>query len=166
MHEAAKYLKKREWSMGNGQCPDCCGVPASWYGHPLHMKTNSIGHEAACTLAAALRGLGESPLMKGDFTSAVEYEHYISDEGFYGVRPKTAEGCPRYKEQMARLSAIWQEANVARIECSKPPQGAFRSCAGCSGSGSVYAWRNGAMTLVPCEGCNRPNLNSTAPPAA
>lgn len=98
MQEAAKYLKRREWSMGNGQCPECCGVPASWHGkHPLHMDAASIGHEANCQLAAALRNAGEAPLMKGMFISNVEYEQYISDDGCFGVRPKTTEGCQRYR---------------------------------------------------------------------
>lgn len=85
-------MKKLEWSMGNGQCPECCGVPASWHGQPGHMTTDTIGHEAECPLAAALRDAGETPLMKGDFTSNVEFEHYISESGFFGTRPKTEHG--------------------------------------------------------------------------
>jgi len=64
---AVKYLKDKEWSMGNGQCPECCGVPESWYGHPCHLKAETIGHKADCPLAASLRDLGDTPLMIGDF---------------------------------------------------------------------------------------------------
>jgi hypothetical protein len=110
VQRAVDYLKSKEWSMGNGQCPDCYGVPASWHGHPLHMKADGVGHEADCTLAAALRDLGDKPLMKGEFTSAVEFEHYISESGIYVTRPKTAEGCPRHKAEMQRLQQIWLAA--------------------------------------------------------
>lgn len=69
MNKSTEYLKKHEWSMGNGQCPECCGVPASWHGHPCHMTAETIGHEADCSLAAALRDAGETPLMKGSASS-------------------------------------------------------------------------------------------------
>ena len=115
MQEATKYLRKREWSMGNGQCPDCEGVPASWHGHPLHIKTGSIGHKPGCKLAAALRELGEKPLMKGEFTSDVEYEHYISEQGIYGTRPKTAEGCPRYRAPAERTQRAFDTAVLAAL---------------------------------------------------
>lgn len=62
------YLKKLEWSMGNGQCPECCGVPPSWYGHPCHRTYGSIGHHKGCKLAASLKELGDSPLMMGEYT--------------------------------------------------------------------------------------------------
>lgn len=104
------YLKKREWSMGNGQCPDCEGVPPSWHGHSLHMDAGSIGHEPDCPLAASLRELGVTPLMKGEFTSDIEYEHFISDEGFYGTRPKTEGGCPRYRKAADELQKILLDA--------------------------------------------------------
>ena len=115
MQEATKYLRKREWSMGNGQCPDCHGVPQSWYGHPLHMEPGSIGHERGCALAAALRGLGDTPLMKGEFTSSLEYENYISDEGFYGTRPKTADGCPRSSCRCRHPSAHHRHRGAAAM---------------------------------------------------
>jgi len=94
-----EYLQKREWSMGNGQCPECYGVPESWHGHPCYMDAKTIGHEKGCKLAESLRDLGETPLMKGDFKTEKEYEHFISDNGFFGTRLKTKTGCPRYKER-------------------------------------------------------------------
>lgn len=115
MSDAATYLRKREWSMGNGQCPDCHGVPASWHGHPCHMTAESIGHEKKCDLAAALVALGEKPLMKGEFTSDVEYEHYISEIGIYGTRPKTANGCPRYRSATEKMQQAWREAILAAV---------------------------------------------------
>jgi len=93
-----KYLKEREWSMGNGQCPECCGVPESWHGHPCFLTTENIGHEHNCKLAEALKELGENPLMKGDFVSDVEFENYFTESGFFSTRKKTAEGCPKYKK--------------------------------------------------------------------
>ena len=68
---------KKEWSMGNGQCPECCGVPPSWYGHPCHRKASSIGHERKCSLAAAI----PSALYRGqwtvpdDFVMPLRYQH-------------------------------------------------------------------------------------------
>ena len=76
---AIKYLKGKEWSMGNGQCPDCCGVPASWHGHPNYMTPETIGHKEDCTLADSLSELGESPLFIGEFKSDKEYEDFISE---------------------------------------------------------------------------------------
>jgi hypothetical protein len=93
-----QYLKKREWSMGNGQCQECCGVPASWHGHPCYLTTENIGHELDCPLAMLLKELGENPLMKGDFVSDVEFENYITESGFFSTRKKTANGCPKYKK--------------------------------------------------------------------
>ena len=102
-NNAVKFLRNKEWSMGNGQCPECCGVPASWHGHPCHMTTEGIGHEANCSLAAALVAVGDTPLMKGTFKSNAEFEHYISDGGFFGTRPKTAKGCPKYQAWSRKL---------------------------------------------------------------
>ena len=110
MNAALQYLKSREWSMGNGQCPDCCGVPASWHGHPLYMTAEKIGHQAECNLAVALLQLGETPLMKGAFKSNAKFEHYISETGFYGTRLKTADGCPRYKAEAEKMREAWDEA--------------------------------------------------------
>jgi hypothetical protein len=109
MSEALDYLKKEEWSMGNGQCPKCCGVHAGWHGHPCYMTTEKIGHKPDCPLAGAIKSAGGSPLMQGDFKSEVEYEHFISETGLYGTRPKTPEGCPRYAAEMARFRAVYDD---------------------------------------------------------
>lgn len=115
MNKATEYLKKQEWSMGNGQCPECCGVPASWHGHPLHMTTETIGHEENCSLAAALRDAGEAPLMKGYFTSEVEFEHFISESGFFGTRPKTECGCPRYRAYDEKIKKEFDSALLSAM---------------------------------------------------
>lgn len=115
MNKTTEYLKKMEWSMGNGQCPECCGVPASWHGHPCHMTTENIGHEADCSLAAALRDAGEAPLMKGDFTSNMEFEHYITESGFFGTRPKTEEGCPRYRAYAEKIQRDFDSAMLSAM---------------------------------------------------
>ena len=96
-NEAVKYLLKKEWSMGNGQCPDCYGVPARWHGHPLHLTSETIGHKKDCPLAASLVALGQTPLMIGDFKTALVYESYITDGGFLSTRPKTPDGCPKIR---------------------------------------------------------------------
>uniref|UniRef100_A0A6M3L007 Uncharacterized protein n=1 Tax=viral metagenome TaxID=1070528 RepID=A0A6M3L007_9ZZZZ len=42
-----------EWSMGNGQCPDCGGVrpDAGWW-------TNTVGHKTDCCRAKLMESLG------------------------------------------------------------------------------------------------------------
>lgn len=72
MKPALRYLKRKEWSMGNGQCPDCYGVSTEWLGHPLHMTPDSIGHKQGCPLAAAIAELGVAPVMIGSFVPAEE----------------------------------------------------------------------------------------------
>lgn len=66
MNIAKRYLQKLEWSMGNGQCPECCGVPKGW----RLTEPEDMGHKADCNLAAALRDLGDTPLMIGDLDGA------------------------------------------------------------------------------------------------
>lgn len=98
-----KYLKKQEWSMGNGQCPECCGVSPDWIGHPLHLDGNTIGHENGCQLAQSLASLGVEPLMKGDFISDTVYECYITEDGFFSTRPKTKDGCPKIAAENKKI---------------------------------------------------------------
>lgn len=61
-------LLRTEWSMGNGQCPECYGCPESWFGHPLHKTSDTIGHETDCAMAKAIIQLGGKPLMLGEFS--------------------------------------------------------------------------------------------------
>ncbi len=88
MDRSLKYFKDKEWSMGNGQCPDCCGVPKDWLGHPNYLTSKNIGHKHSCKLAQCLKELGGNPLMIGDFKDLVIYEIYITDDGFYSTRIK------------------------------------------------------------------------------
>lgn len=74
MNNTLKHLKEKEWSMGNGQCPECYGVPESWLGHINHLTFDTIGHKKDCVLVACLRELGEAPLIKGEFKGEAEYE--------------------------------------------------------------------------------------------
>lgn len=78
---ALDYLLKQEWSMGNGQCPECCGVPESWHGHPLHMTPDTIGHQKKCKLAASIKELGGTPLMIGDFKSTKVFKYEWGEGG-------------------------------------------------------------------------------------
>ena len=94
---AREYLRKREWSMGNGQCPECCGVSPDWLGHPLHLDSSTIGHKPACPLAASLASLGAHPLMLGDFASDAVFECFMTDDRILSTRPKTKNGCPNIK---------------------------------------------------------------------
>ena len=71
---ALEYLRKREWSMGHGQCPDCCGktdnadicdwpyedekirdMCAEMDGTPDRpVRYRKLGHKDGCPLKAAL----------------------------------------------------------------------------------------------------------------
>lgn len=65
---AIDWLLSGEWKMGNGQCPDCCGVHPGWYGHPCHLDADSIGHKKDCPRAKAIQELGGSPIIKGSWS--------------------------------------------------------------------------------------------------
>lgn len=71
-----EYLKGREWSAGNGQCPDCWGLApdSGWeqrdktlfdIGTELgadpnrKMITSTIGHKEGCVLAEAIKVVEE-----------------------------------------------------------------------------------------------------------
>jgi len=84
--KAIDYLRGKEWSMGNGQCPECCGVPPDWHGHIVHLTGDTIGHEKKCPLASVLRDLGEVPVMIGGYKSDVVYETYWTESGFLSTR--------------------------------------------------------------------------------
>ncbi len=90
MSDAIKFLRDKEWSMGNGQCPECCGVPESWIGHPLYLDATRVGHRKGCSLAKALAALGEVPLMVGQSKRADVHETFWTPEGFLSTRPKAA----------------------------------------------------------------------------
>ncbi len=91
MKRTLKYLLKKEWSMGNGQCAECEGVSEDWLGHPLFLTSDLIGHEANCAVAELIKELGVAPLYIGDFTSAVEYWRTITKNGFFSTEIKTTE---------------------------------------------------------------------------
>lgn len=92
------YLRKQEWSLGNGQCPECGGVPESWFPHPLHPTPETLGHEHGCALAGAIEALGETPLYKGASKLAGEYV-FAAPIGpgnqFFRMVPK---GTPGYEQ--------------------------------------------------------------------
>ena len=90
MTEALSYLESLEYSVGNGQCPECWGVPPSWHGHPCHPNPKSIGHAAKCPLAKAIisaggrvifeNSLSELPLGLRYRKGSAIYEYRKSDE--------------------------------------------------------------------------------------
>ena len=56
MKLAIEYLREKEWSMGNGQCPECGGLSKEWLEDTIW---SDVGHETECKLATALESLGE-----------------------------------------------------------------------------------------------------------
>jgi hypothetical protein len=57
--ETKRYLKKKEWSMGHGQCDECCGLGPDW----PNWKGNP-GHHKDCGFARLLLELGMDVLYK------------------------------------------------------------------------------------------------------
>jgi len=98
MSNTINYLQNKEWSMGNGQCPECCGVSPGWLGHPLHLTPETVGHKKNCPLAAALEESGVVVVREGQYKSPLVYEMYITENGLLSTRPKTLEGCPKIKQ--------------------------------------------------------------------
>ena len=97
MSNAINYLLSREWSAGNGQCPECFGVPASWYGHPCFRHPDQVGHKKGCSLAASIKELGGEPLMIGTYVGP-KGASYADDT----VRGQAANGLARWSEVIAR----------------------------------------------------------------
>lgn len=90
MSDALKFLQKKEWSMGNGQCPECCGSPPDWHGHPCHPTAATIGHEKTCGIALAIKELVGAALFLGDYKDSRVFEGYWTEQGFYSMRVKQA----------------------------------------------------------------------------
>ena len=63
MGDALDYLLKREWSVGNGQCPACFGMNPVFLSYH---EPSEIGHKPGCGHAAAIKALGGNPMMLGD----------------------------------------------------------------------------------------------------
>ena len=55
-------IRKKEWSMGNGQCPECCGLEAGFNGHLGSYNPFDCGHSKDCSIANSLTLLGEDVL--------------------------------------------------------------------------------------------------------
>jgi len=58
--EATKlYLTKKEWTMGNGQCYECCGLkPGFGAGSASPATADETGHTKKCKFAKMLVELG------------------------------------------------------------------------------------------------------------
>lgn len=116
---ALSYLLKREWSMGNGQCPDCCGVPASWHGHILHLTTRTIGHRNGCALAAAIKDAGGKPLFMGQFKSELQYEQCMIPNGGLNIISTQLKGSNPVRRKLYENAAFelasMQEATMRKL---------------------------------------------------
>lgn len=106
MSHSLEYLKGKEWSLGNGQCPECLGVHEGWHGHLCYMNKESIGHVKDCALAKAIKELGGDVLYVGEYKSDKQFEHYIDNNGIFGTRLKTENGCAEYKKFIQKIDDI------------------------------------------------------------
>lgn len=82
---AIAFLRRDEWTMGNGQCPTCQGLaPGRWAKrpnakgvfairppHPCAPTPGYEGHKPGCTLAGALEALGEKVIRVTEGPDAV-----------------------------------------------------------------------------------------------
>ena len=66
-------IDKKEWSLGNGQCPVCLGHSPNQ--EPNRWWTDTVGHKKNCLLAKYMKKAGLKP----------EYEHENPDRriGYY-----------------------------------------------------------------------------------
>tara|TARA_R110002126_G_scaffold182843_3_gene331464 strand:- start:2353 stop:2646 length:294 start_codon:yes stop_codon:yes gene_type:complete len=64
MDAAIKYLRDKEWSMGHGQCDDCCGLSPNKYWHLT--CGDKQGHKLHCEFAKVLIDMGEKVFFIGD----------------------------------------------------------------------------------------------------
>jgi len=99
------YLRSKEWSMGNGQCPECNGLDPDHYGTGGWIRKSEFGHTTNCPLGLSLKEIGLEVLFQGEFNPKIEYENYINEDGVFGIRPKTEEGCPRLRKFNRQLRA-------------------------------------------------------------
>lgn len=107
------FLQQHEWSMGNGQCPFCLGMSKNWLGHPCCMDTDQIGHAPDCGMGLAIRELGGSTIFLGEISPKIEMEYFVDPNGVERTRPKTAEGCPIWKERARKRRQQFRETIVA-----------------------------------------------------
>ena len=63
-------LREKEWSMGHGQCPECCGLGPSFYKDGFLNEIKNpvlIGHKRFCLLARMMKDYGIHPIILGNF---------------------------------------------------------------------------------------------------
>lgn len=91
MNLATVYIRAHEWAMGNGQCPECCGLqPGRWASrslrppHPCAPTPAYEGHKPGCVVARALEDAGEAVTYK---TADLLREHVIRGTAFYEIVP-------------------------------------------------------------------------------
>lgn len=73
-------LQRHEWTMGNGQCRECCGVPPKWYGYSCYMEKERIGHSLNCSVGFNIRELGGITWFKGEFKPTKEQQAFRDAE--------------------------------------------------------------------------------------
>ncbi len=86
MKNVIKYLRKKEWSMGHGQCPECCGVSHEWLGDINYLTSKNLGHLKTCSLAKALEDLDEYVLYRGESKDTSVHETYWTKTGILSTR--------------------------------------------------------------------------------
>ena len=80
------YLLKKEWSLGNNQCPECFGRGESWLGHPSALTPDLLGHKLDCELARNIESCGGNPLFLGESKLTDKYEVIMLENGIITTR--------------------------------------------------------------------------------
>lgn len=101
---ALNYLKSIEYSMGNGQCPECYGVPPSWHGHPCHLTPQSIGHKANCSIAQAIISSGGDVIFKNSSSELPLGPRYKKGSALYEYK-----NSPEYKAWAQKTNKEWDD---------------------------------------------------------
>lgn len=118
MSKAIDYLRSKEWSMGNGQCPECHGTHEGWFPHPCYMTPDTIGHKTDCPLANAIKDGGGRVLFIGDFKSDKKYRTGWSECGAYIIKDADEPLNDVEIEHKKKIDGIFEDAQrnlVARI---------------------------------------------------
>lgn len=81
--EILTKFRKREWSMGNGQCDECYGLGLKFY--PQRLSMSEIGHEEGCSIGLMIRECGGDVLFKSEQSKEITHKLVSNAEGILHV---------------------------------------------------------------------------------
>ncbi len=93
MSKALKFLLKNEWTMGNGQCDECCGGHKGWHDHPCYRGYEGTGHSYNCGIGLAIRELGGETHFIGELDNEGNRRYTLGVDKFNFIKGNYAEDC-------------------------------------------------------------------------